>query len=114
MFMMQGDGGARLRASGESVVPSVTAALAAAEKIPKFHVGDLSALDTWKRLAVLTAKRMEYQDKWRKIWNKYEVDAVIAPAAQHTAVGHDQFGIPAYTTLLNCLDVSTLSKYLWS
>jgi hypothetical protein len=43
---------------------------------------------------------------WRRLWNKYGIDAVLAPAAQHTAVAHDRFLIPAYTTLLNCLDVS--------
>lgn len=106
IFEMMGDNGDRLKASGEPPVPSVTAALAGAGRIPKGHVGDLSTMDALKRLETLTTKRSAYQEAWRRVWNKHRIDAVIAPAAQHTAVAHDQFLIPAYTTLLNCLDVS--------
>lgn len=106
MFGMLGDGGARVAASGEPPVPSVVAGLAGAGKLPTKHVGDLSAVDGFRRLAALTTKRTAYQDAWRRLWNKYGIDAVVAPAAQHTAVGHDKFLIPAYTTVLNCLDVS--------
>lgn len=107
MFMQMGDGGARIQASGEPLVPSVAATLAGAGKLPQNHVGDLSSdLDSFRRLAALTSKRTAYQEAWRRLWNKYALDAVIAPAAQNTAVMHDNFLVPAYTTLLNCLDVS--------
>lgn len=109
MFMLMSDGGARVRASGEPFVPSVAATLAGAGSLPQNHVGDLSALDAIKRLAALTSKRTVYQDAWRRLWNKYALDAVIAPAAQNTAVMHDNFLVPAYTTLLNCLDVSAIA-----
>lgn len=106
MFGLMGDGGARLKASGEPPVPSVAVAVAGAGKLPRNYVGDMSALDAFRRLASLTSKRTAYQDAWRRLWNKYAIDAVIAPAAQNTAVMHDNFLLPAYTTLLNCLDVS--------
>ena len=112
MFGQMGDDGARLKASGEPMIPSIIITIAATARIPQTHTGELSDLEPFKRLAALTAKRSAYQDRWRCIWNKYGLDAVLAPAAQHTAVAHDEFLIPAYTTLLNTLDVSLIHDLL--
>lgn len=59
-----------------------------------------------EKLSAANIKRSAAIENWRKIWNLCELDAVVGPAAQHTAVEHDMYGVPAYTVLLNVLDVS--------
>ena len=62
-----------------------------------------------EKLSVLNGKRKEVAETWRKLWKTHGIDAVIGPAAQNTAVEHDQYGFPPYTVFLNVLDVSRRS-----
>jgi amidase len=43
---------------------------------------------------------------FREVIVKHQLDAVLMPVYQSTAVEHDQLGVPAYTLLANLLDVS--------
>lgn len=57
------------------------------------------------RLALLNVKRSEIQESWRQLWESHQLDAVIAPGSQTTAVEHDQYGPAPYTCVVNFLDV---------
>ncbi|KAF4869416.1 Acetamidase [Colletotrichum siamense] len=91
-----------VEASQEGLVESVkyTHGLAASLK-PNF-VPDTTGLDRLDRLAVLNTKRAELCEAWGSVWSM--VDVVMSPSAQSTAVEHDKFGLPPYTTLTNVLD----------
>ncbi|KAK5050425.1 hypothetical protein LTR84_003706 [Exophiala bonariae] len=52
----------------------------------------------------MTASRSEIQETWHKIFIENDLDVVIAPGAQKTAVPHDTFKLPPYTTYWNLLD----------
>jgi amidase len=56
----------------------------------------------------LTVKRQELSEDWRRLWSELNLDAVIGPPAQNTAVPHDTYGWPPYTCHLNLLDVSVI------
>lgn len=60
----------------------------------------------------MTASRSRIQETWHKIFLQNELDVLIAPGSQKTAVPHDTFKYPPYTTYWNLLDVSILS--CWS
>lgn len=92
--------------AGEDAVPSRGRLLERVKQIPDWSfVADIpeSVLD---RLAALNLKRVEIRQSWGKIWAKYRLDAVVGPLGQNTAVEHDDFGLPAWGTPLNLLDVS--------
>ena len=107
MFGYSGDGGKRLKESGEPPIPSLIAGQGIAQKLAKgsatYGVRD-ETLNDFQRLAATTVKRFALKEVWRNIWNQHDLDVVIAPAAQCTAIPHDTFPLPAYTVLLNCLD----------
>ena len=108
-FAAGGRDGGPLQESGEDPVPSVIKGGQAAGQIPKTLLADIQDLQGVKRLAALNVKRKLLQENWRKTWITHQLDAVIAPPAQHTAVPHDEFLLPAYTLFLNTLDVSRVS-----
>ncbi|KAL3963452.1 hypothetical protein ACCO45_000456 [Purpureocillium lilacinum] len=98
-------------ASGEPAIPSRVCTLERLRGVDMGFVADLppsSGDDSnggLKRLAALNVKRQEIEDRWRRVWvERGRLDGVVAPAAQNTAVEHDEFGIPPYTMLLNVLD----------
>ncbi|KIV96390.1 hypothetical protein PV10_00268 [Exophiala mesophila] len=93
-----------LKASGEPPVPSVLAQTATANHGKYKFIPDFKHLDKLHEYAALSVKRQEYTEDWRKLWNHHKLDAIIAPAAQNTAVPHDTFGWPPYTVLFNVLD----------
>jgi amidase len=57
-------------------------------------------------LAAMNVERSKYFEAWREVFVTNKFDVVIAPVAQHTAVKHDTYGSPGYTTIWNLLDVS--------
>ncbi|KAE8155341.1 amidase signature domain-containing protein [Aspergillus avenaceus] len=83
----------------------------AAYKHSRF-IPDLNGRDRLSRLALFRAMRAMIMDDWRKIWVDQKLDLVLAPSAQSTAVKHNRFGLPAYTTLTNVLDVCCLHSVL--
>lgn len=97
-----------IRASEEPLVPSVTKIQQVASSILNTYVTDIADLEGIPKIAALNMKRLEIAEAWRRIWIEYQIDAVISPPSQNTAVPHDQYGLPPYTAFLNVLDVSCL------
>lgn len=109
-FMIDDAAYRHVEAGGEPLLPSVVYTHNMArnlddEFIPK---SDLKGCDRLSQLAIFRTKRALICDDWRKIWTENNLDLVLAPSAQSTAVQHDRFGLPPYTTLTNVLDVSML------
>lgn len=63
-------------------------------------------LDFPQLLDRITGARSEYSDSWKRTWITHDLDVIIGPGAQHTAVPHDTYGNPVYTLVWNVLDVS--------
>jgi amidase len=104
-FGVSGRDGGPLEDSGEDPVPSVVFGGQQARRIPKTMTGSFPEdVEGIPRLAALNAARRQLSEHWRKLWNTHQLDAVIGPPSQHTAVPHDTYGIPAYTIMLNTLD----------
>ncbi|KNG50477.1 general amidase-b [Stemphylium lycopersici] len=95
---------------GEPPVPSVKQAGEAFAAISTPFLDDCANLTGISRLLALNIKREAIAEEWREMWKEQKLDAVIGPAAQHTAVPHDTFGLPPYTLLLNLLDASLHSS----
>lgn len=91
---------------GEPLVPSVLRA------INPFSDGKYVVpveLDVSKKLSMLHAALEEYSQSWKSTWVQNELDVVIAPASQHTAVPHDNYGMNTYTVIWSVLNVCKLS-----
>jgi amidase len=95
-----------IAASGEPVIASITQGMEMLHSFKSDFLADCKDLEGIKKVAALNVKREAIADEWRQIWKEEKLDGVIGPAAQHTAVAHDTYGLPAYTLLLNVLDVS--------
>ncbi|KAL2867093.1 general amidase GmdB [Aspergillus lucknowensis] len=90
-----------ISASGEPFVPSV------AKRSSPLFTGPLPVpqdLDIFTKMAALHNVRQELTDSWRKTFTEYNLDVVLAPGAQNTAVEHDTYGWPPYTALWNLVD----------
>ncbi|KIW17941.1 hypothetical protein PV08_05136 [Exophiala spinifera] len=94
-----------IASSGEPVVPSVAACAAPSqgEALKSFWAG-FEQMDMYHKIASLEAQIHRLKEEWRKLWNEFNLDAVICPGAQHTAVKHDTYGFPPFTVFLNVLD----------
>jgi amidase len=105
-FPLMSDGGARIQKSGEPPIPSLVAIQNAVGKLPLHMLPGVVELEGTAKLSALRAQRSDLREHWRKIWNKYDVDAIIAPAGPSTAPPLDQFKMPVYTVFMNLMDVS--------
>lgn len=96
-----------IQSAGEPPVPALVhiGKLIEQLKTQNPSLPDMSSLDRLSKLAMLNTYRAELRESYRKMWLQHELDICIAPPAQTTAVPHDTFGVPPYTTFLNCLDV---------
>lgn len=106
LFGMMAAGPDFITEGREPPVKTVVYARGLMAGMPSKFAKEQASLEGVVKLAGLTAKRQEVAEAWRELWNKYQFDAVLSPSCQHVAPPHDQFGIPAYTTYLNTLDVS--------
>ncbi|KLJ13351.1 hypothetical protein EMPG_11727 [Blastomyces silverae] len=70
---------------------------------------DMSHFERLDKLALISARRAELREAYRKLWMQNALDICIAPPAQATAMPHDTFGMPPYCTFLNCLDYPSCS-----
>lgn len=108
LFALDRTSAAAVLRGGEPFVPSLASARSAMREV-RFDRGAVpdtrGIADGLERLALLTVKRAEIQEAWREVWLAHELDAVIGPGAQNTAVEHDQYGPAPYTALVNFLDV---------
>lgn len=94
--------------AGEPFIPSIVTGRNAIRQIKfdRSFVQDTRSIeDPLERLALLNVKRSEIQETWRELWGRHQLDAVIAPGSQTTAVEHDQYGPAPYTSVVNFLDV---------
>lgn len=93
--------------SGEPVVKSV-----AAQPSPLFSGPPLlnQDLDVFEKIITLKSAQTEYSDAWRKVIVENDLDVILGPGAQNTAVPHDTYAWPPYTSIWNLLDVSIASK----
>lgn len=94
-----------IQSSGEPPVPSVANQPGPANKGKDTFLPSLEGLDRLGQLAAVSVKRQQFIEDWRNLWIQHKLDAIIAPAAQNTAVPHDTYGWPPYTCLFNVLDV---------
>lgn len=104
IFLLDDTAYQHVEAGGEPLVQSVKYLHGLARDLQRRFVPDTSGLDRLDRLSILNSKKAEIIEDWRKLW--VDVDVVLSPPAQSTAVEHDKFGLPPYTTLTNILDVS--------
>ncbi|RMJ17725.1 hypothetical protein CDV36_002602 [Fusarium kuroshium] len=102
IFLMDDTAYKHVEAGGEPLVQSVKYLHGMARKLERRFVPETDGLDRLDRLAVLNTKKAEIIEDWKSIWN--DVDVVLSPPAQSTAVEHDKFGLPPYTTLTNLID----------
>ena len=92
--------------TGLNAEPAVTSV---ARGIAPFWAGGLPVddrLDAYYKYSELHRVRTKLMDDWRKMWVEHQLDCIVGPGAQNTAVKHDTFGFPPYTVLYNVLDVS--------
>jgi amidase len=105
-FGMSAGGPDFITEGGEPAVNSVVKSRMAMGTLPLKFCDDIKDLEGINKLAALNVKRLAVQEHWRKIWRKYQLDAVLSPSAQNTATIHDTFGMPPFTMFVNTLDVS--------
>ncbi|KAF4458109.1 fatty-acid amide hydrolase [Fusarium austroafricanum] len=87
--------------SGEPRIPSRDRIDAEFKRVAKTHLPDMTTLKPLERLSFLNARKATALEGWRKVWETHGLDAVVGPAAQNTAVKHDDYGMPPYTCFLN-------------
>ena len=100
-----------IKNSGEPMVPSV------AMRSSPIDTGPLPVseeLELGKKIIALNHARFDYADRWRKTWVQYNLDVVLSPTAQATAVSHDSFGWPPYTVMWNLLNVSGTTNQVFT
>ncbi|RAL06112.1 amidase [Aspergillus ibericus CBS 121593] len=61
-------------------------------------------MEPFQKIGQLHIARQRVSDAWRQVWVEQKLDAILAPGAQNTAVGHDTYGWPPYTVIWNLLD----------
>jgi hypothetical protein len=88
----------RVQASGEPWVPSIRVTA-----VPEL-AGPSATMD---ELFDINLERRKILRAWHDIVVQNKLDAIIIPPYQSTAVPHDTYGFPVYTTLANCLDWPT-------
>ncbi|CAG8004237.1 unnamed protein product [Penicillium salamii] len=90
-----------IAASGEPAVASV------AKAVSPMFTGPFPVeygLGPFETIQPLYEARQKLSDRWREAWVEHNLDVVLAPGSQNTAVGHDTYGWPPYTTMWNVLD----------
>jgi amidase len=87
-----------IMASGEPFVPSVAAVLGGMTSPPK----DVKLEEFFD----LNVAWQVYKEKWNKIWVANELDVLVGPGAETTAVPHDTYGFAPYTMIWNLLNVN--------
>ena len=62
-------------------------------------------------LAAINVDIANFRESWRQVWVKHDLDVVLGPGAQNTAVPHDTYHMPPYTLVWNVLNVGSCSKH---
>jgi amidase len=82
--------------SGEPFVASIATA-----SLPELKHFKPDLEDVWR----LNVERRKYLAMFRELYVKNDLDVILMPTYQSTAVRHDRYGVPMYTVLANLLDV---------
>lgn len=88
-------------ASGEPIVPSVRATL------PEDKLKHLTIMDLFD----LNVAKSNLLERWNRVWIENDLDLIIGPGSQTTAVTHDTYGSSPYMTAWNLLDVSLSTEF---
>lgn len=86
----------------EPLVRSLAIGVHPFTKYPPPITREMGLLEAWGKLS--TAKS-EYAGSWQKAWVQNDLDVILAPGSQSTAVPYDEYGVPAYTCAWNVADV---------
>lgn len=89
-----------IRNSGEPFIPSLRFTYDLEAKGPEPTLRDLFDLNVAKA---------EHAAKMRLVFLDNDLDVILGPGYQATAVPHDTFGVPNYTVLANLVDVRSSS-----
>lgn len=88
--------------SGEPMIPSLAKTIDLVNKKPSYTIDELFDINV---------ARATYKGLWNRVWAEHELDVILCPGAQNTAVPHDTYGLPIYTCVWNLLEVSHISVY---
>jgi amidase len=88
---------------GEPLVPSISTATLPELAKMKPNINGVFNLNT---------DINNFRSMFRQVIVDKNLDGILMPAYQSTAVPHDTLGVPSYTVLANLLDVSTLSTLI--
>ncbi|KAK3648807.1 hypothetical protein LTR56_007247 [Elasticomyces elasticus] len=89
-----------IQKSGEPIVASIPTA-----SLPELEHFVPSVDDMFR----LNVERRQYMKVFRELYVKNDLDLVLTPLYQATAVAHDNYGIPIYTVLANLLDYPAMT-----
>ena len=87
----------RISSSGEPMINSLVKTLHLVNKKPLYTVDELFDINVAKG---------SYKTLWNRVWADNNLDVILCPGAQNTAVPHDTYGGPVYTCVWNLLEVS--------
>lgn len=86
-----------VNASGEPWVPSIATA-----SFKELHGWEATLEKLWE----MNVERANILKVYRTLIVENQLDAILMPGYQATAVPHDTYGVPIYTMLLNLINVS--------
>lgn len=87
-----------INVSGEPIIPSLARTFDTVNRRPNgFTVSEVFDFNV---------ARGQYKAAWNKVFVENKLDVILCPAAQATALPHDNFGKPPYTAIWNLLEVS--------
>lgn len=81
---------------GEPVIPSLQKTLYILKKRSQGY--------TLEDLFNVNVLSDEYKALWHKVWIQNNLDVILCPPAQTTAIPHDEYGTPHYTLVWNLLE----------
>lgn len=87
----------RITSSGEPIINSLVKTLHMVNKKPSYTLDEVFEINVVKGT---------YISLWNKVWVDNNIDVMLCPGAQNTAVPHDTYGGPVYTCVWNLLEVS--------
>ena len=90
----------RISSSGEPMINSLAKTLHLVNKKPSYTMDELFDINVAKGA---------YKNLWNRVWVDNDLDVILCPGAQNTAVPHDTYGAPVYTCVWNLLEVSRCS-----
>lgn len=88
-----------IQAGGEPLVPSVVNVGSKLKRKPDDYTVD----DIFDH----NVAKVVYKNAWNRVFVENALDVILCPGAGHTALPHDQYGLPPYTAIFNLLEVKS-------